>query len=77
MQVFCRTSYHLAIPAIAALARSEHIYKDRKFFEHVHVVRAFVGVHHFGVHQIKAADRVVATYHPDTLGLTPVCGEYC
>lgn len=26
--------YHLATPALAALARSEHIYKDVKFWDH-------------------------------------------
>jgi exonuclease III len=34
MQVYCRIDYHLATPAIAALARSEHIYKDVKFSDH-------------------------------------------
>ena len=29
-----RLDYHLATPAIAALARSEHIYKDEKFSDH-------------------------------------------
>ena len=32
--VFCRSMYHLATPALAALARSEHIYKDVKFSDH-------------------------------------------
>jgi exodeoxyribonuclease-3 len=31
---FCRTDYHLATPALAALARTEHIYKDEKFSDH-------------------------------------------
>jgi hypothetical protein len=31
---FCRTDYQLATPAIASLARSEHIYKDLKFSDH-------------------------------------------
>ncbi len=34
MQAFCRIDYHLATPAIAALARSEHIYKDVEFSDH-------------------------------------------
>ena len=34
MQVFCRIGYHLATPAIAALARRTSIYKDRKFSDH-------------------------------------------
>ena len=29
-----RLDYHLATPAFAALARSEHIYKDVKFSDH-------------------------------------------
>ncbi|NMM77872.1 exodeoxyribonuclease III [Acidovorax sp. SRB_14] len=29
-----RLDYHLATPAVAALARSEHIYKDEKFSDH-------------------------------------------
>lgn len=33
-QVFCRTDYHLATPAMAALARTETIYKDVKFSDH-------------------------------------------
>ncbi len=33
-QVFCRTDYHLATPAMAALAKTEHIYKDVKFSDH-------------------------------------------
>ena len=32
--VFCRGSYHLATPALAALARSEAIYKAEKFSDH-------------------------------------------
>jgi len=32
--VFCRSMYHLATPALAALARTEHIYKDVKFSDH-------------------------------------------
>jgi len=32
--VFCRIDYHLATPALAALARTEHIYKDEKFSDH-------------------------------------------
>ena len=36
-RVFCRTDYHLATPALAALARSEHIYKDVKFSDHAPV----------------------------------------
>ena len=34
MWVFCRIDYHLATPAIAALARSEHIYKEARFSDH-------------------------------------------
>ena len=34
MWVFCASIYHLATPALAALARSEHIYKDVKFSDH-------------------------------------------
>ncbi len=33
MQVLCRTSYHLATPVIAALARHVNIYKQ-KFSDH-------------------------------------------
>ena len=29
-----RLDYHLATPAVAALARSEHIYKDQRFSDH-------------------------------------------
>ena len=34
MQVYCRTGYHLATPAMAALARTESIYKGEKFSDH-------------------------------------------
>lgn len=34
MQVFCRSGYHPATPAFAALARSEHIYKEQRFSDH-------------------------------------------
>ena len=34
MWVFCRISYHLATPAIAALVRTEHIYKAQRFYDH-------------------------------------------
>ena len=34
MWVFCPSIYHLATPALAALARTEHIYKDEKFSDH-------------------------------------------
>ena len=34
MSVFCATIYHLATPLMAALARSEHIYKEQKFSDH-------------------------------------------
>lgn len=34
MWVFCTSIYHLATPATAALARSEHIYKTEKFSDH-------------------------------------------
>ena len=32
--VFCLISYHLATPAVAALAKTEHIYKEQKFSDH-------------------------------------------
>ena len=32
--VFCRSMYHLATPATAALARTESIYKGEKFSDH-------------------------------------------
>lgn len=31
---FCASYYHLATPALAALARTEAIYKDVKFSDH-------------------------------------------
>ena len=34
IQDFCRTDYHLATPAVAALARTEHIYKEQRFSDH-------------------------------------------
>ena len=34
MRIFCSTEYHLATPAIAALARHEHSYKEQKFSDH-------------------------------------------
>jgi len=34
MWVFCASDYHLATPAMAALARSEEIYKSEKFSDH-------------------------------------------
>ena len=34
MWVFCRIGYHIATPALAALARSEHIYKAERFSDH-------------------------------------------
>jgi exodeoxyribonuclease-3 len=34
MWVFCAMFYHLATPALAALARTESIYKDEKFSDH-------------------------------------------
>ena len=34
MLVICAIDYHLATPALAALARSEHIYKGEKFSDH-------------------------------------------
>ena len=37
MWVFCTSIYHLATPALAALARSENIYKDVKFSDHAPV----------------------------------------
>ena len=35
--VWWRLDYHLATPALAALARSENIYKDVKFADHAPV----------------------------------------
>jgi exodeoxyribonuclease-3 len=32
--VFWRIDYHLATPALASLARAEHIYKGVKFSDH-------------------------------------------
>jgi len=32
--VFWRIDYHLATPALACLARAEHIYKGVKFSDH-------------------------------------------
>lgn len=32
--VFCRSMYHLATPTLAALARTEAIYKGEKFSDH-------------------------------------------
>ena len=32
--VICAIIYHLATPALAALARTEHIYKNEKFSDH-------------------------------------------
>ncbi|MBC7702505.1 MAG: exodeoxyribonuclease III, partial [Rhodoferax sp.] len=29
-----RLDYHMATPAVAALARTEHIYKDQRFSDH-------------------------------------------
>ena len=37
MKIFCRSDYHLARPALAALARSENIYKEVKFSDHAPV----------------------------------------
>lgn len=34
MWVFCTSIYHLATPALAALARAESIYKGEKFSDH-------------------------------------------
>ncbi len=34
LQVKCASFYHLATPALAALARTEAIYKDEKFSDH-------------------------------------------
>ena len=34
VQVFCRADYHVVTPAVAALARTEHIYKEQKFSDH-------------------------------------------
>ena len=34
MWVFCASIYHLATPALAALARTESIYKGEKFSDH-------------------------------------------
>jgi len=32
--VYCRIDYHLATPAVAALAKTEHIYKEQRFSDH-------------------------------------------
>jgi exodeoxyribonuclease-3 len=37
MQAFCRNGYHLATPALAALARSEFIYKEENFADHASI----------------------------------------
>lgn len=37
LRVFRATDYHLVTPAIAALARSESIYKAEKFSDHAPV----------------------------------------
>lgn len=34
LSVFCASSYHLATPATAALARREAIYLDQRFSDH-------------------------------------------
>ena len=34
LQVKCASFYHLATPAVAALARTEHIYKEQRFSDH-------------------------------------------
>lgn len=34
MWVFCPSIYHLATPTLAALARTESIYKGEKFSDH-------------------------------------------
>jgi len=34
MQVFCRTDYHLATPALAAAARSAQVHKAQRFSDH-------------------------------------------
>lgn len=34
MWVFCTSIYHLATPALAALAKSETIYKTQRFSDH-------------------------------------------
>ena len=36
--VFRRSDYHLATPKIAALARSEHIYREKRFSDHAPLV---------------------------------------
>lgn len=37
VQVFRRTCYHLATPAVAQLARTEWIYRQEKFSDHAPV----------------------------------------
>ncbi len=39
--VFCRADYHLATPAVAALARTEHIYKEQRFSDHAPMTIAY------------------------------------
>ncbi len=34
MWIFCASDYHLATPAVAALAQSETIYKTQRFSDH-------------------------------------------
>ncbi len=34
MRGFWRIDYHLATPGIASMARSEHIYLERRFSDH-------------------------------------------
>lgn len=34
LQVSCRIDYHLATPAIAKLAKTEHIYLEQRFSDH-------------------------------------------
>jgi len=41
LQVLCRTIYHLATPALAALARTEAIYKDEKFSDHAPITMGY------------------------------------
>jgi exodeoxyribonuclease-3 len=38
MQVNCASDYHLATPALAALARRESIYTERKFSDHAPLI---------------------------------------
>ena len=38
MQVNCASDYHLATPAVAALAQREHIYLAQRFSDHAPLI---------------------------------------